>query len=602
MFDALTVLHVEAASRAVLAWLVLALLLGSILAVVTWILVRALSRRISPALEVALWSIVLLRFVIPGGPGWPGSLAHFCGTVIPPAPRAAPAPEGLPAPALLQDSTAGTLDARAADPTPCWPGWATLSVTAYAAALLSLGTLRTVSYWRFRVRCLALPPADPDTLRIVHEVCDRLGVRRTPLIRISVDERAPFVMGIIHPVLVLAGRQLVRPDELETVIVHEVTHLRRGDMLVRCVQCLAGVLFFFWPVVAWVNRRIDQAREYACDERALRRGKLTPGQYARCLLEAARWRPPRWTFAPACMAGHPSTIERRIDVILTLPGHRPQGVLGRLGVAVFLAAWCGFSLAGADEAKSKQKYEPTEQGMRQHADALFARIGKLPGGDVNGDGTVTKEECWAYVAAVILSQPDAVLAEYPWADESHDGKLEPKEALLFGRGDYDFRELHEKYAPEKKKVTTADDKQKQIAFKQKLATAEYETWHEILDRRAHLIDSAKKLPTAEFVRQVSKQQMQEVILPGELAQNTEGVTKLTQLKQEAKDLRTKAGTATGEKKAKYEAKAAELEQHAAERTGQLRAIITARLADLDTQGATEEAARWRDLLKKIETL
>ncbi len=69
-------------------------------------------------------------------------------------------------------------------------------------------------------------------------------------------------------------------------MVHEVTHLRRGDPWLRCLQWIAGTVLFFWPVVAWVNRHIDLAREHACDRWALRHGKLCASEYARCLLEA----------------------------------------------------------------------------------------------------------------------------------------------------------------------------------------------------------------------------------------------------------------------------------------------------------------------------
>lgn len=606
MFDAWMALDVEAACHVVLSGLGRALLLGSVLAVLTWTVVRVFQKRISPAMEMALWCVVLLRFVVPGGPGWSGSLANLCAEFVPDPPRVSPDRESLPPvvrPAGLSVADAGAL--KLGQAATFQPGWATLSLAAYAAAVLGLGGWRAVSYRRFRGLHLMLPEAGADTRALVRSVCDRLGVRQAPLVRISDDDRAPFVMGILRPLLVLSRRQLVRPDELETVIVHEITHLRRGDMLVRCVQCVAGLLFFFWPVVAWVNRRIDRAREYACDEWALRRGKLSAGQYARCLFEAACWRRRSgWSYAPACMAGHPSTIERRIDVILTLTNRAPRGVLGRLGAGVFLIAWCGFGLAGAQEAApgATTKYEPTEAGMRQHADVLFARVKELPGGDVNGDGEVTKEECWAYVMAVILAQPDAILEAYPWADQNHNNQLEPEEAFFFGRGDYDFQELHQTFGPEKKKVSELGDKQKQQEFKQQVMTAEYATWHVILDRRAQLIDSAKTSPSPEFVRKVFDNDMKHLLADSEFDQLVQKAKEVSKLKQEAKKLRTEAATASAADKPKLEAKAVQLETHATEITGKLQAEVSRRLEALESGGPAEEVARYRGLLKKLQSL
>ena len=606
MLEAIQAQNVEAACRVVLGGLGEALLVGSLLAALTWALVRVFQKHISPAMEMALWGIVLLRFIIPGGPSWSGSFANLCFVVVPTPQHAVTATETLPTNLLPADITPTAGDAPGAQSVATWwPGWATVGVATYVAALIGLGVLRAASYRRFRAQCAALPEADGDTWRIVRDVCRRIGTRRMPLIRISDDNRAPFVMGVFYPLLVLSRRQLVRPDELETVIVHEVTHLRRGDMLVRCVQCVAGLVFFFWPVVAWVNRRIDRAREYACDEWALRRGKLSPGQYARCLFETTRWRRlSRWTYAPACMAGHPSTIERRIDVILTQPNRAPRGVLGRLGAAVLLVAWCGFSLTGAQEPANgaKTKYEATEAGMRQHADVLFAQVKELPGGDVNGDGTVTKEECWAFVTAVILSQPEAVLAAYPWADRNDNKQLETEEAFYFGRGDYDFEALHEKLAADKKKVGDGKDQQKVQEFKQKMATAEYATWHVILDRRAALVAQAKTLPSPEFVRKVLNNDMKELLAESDFGQCAQGVKEVAKLKQEAKKLRAKASGASPADKAELEAKATQFEDKATQLASKIEAEIGTHLEAADTKGATDEAARYRDLLKKLESL
>src|SRR5205814_9980080 len=135
-------------------------------------------------------------------------------------------------------------------------------------------------------RCRRLAQADALVYGLVAEICQRLNVRRLPDVRLSDEAPAPFVFGAMNPTLVLARRHLVRPDELEAVILHEIAHLRRGDMLVRYVQWLAGTLLYFWPIVAWVNRRIDLVREHACDEWALVHGRLEAAEYARCLLGA----------------------------------------------------------------------------------------------------------------------------------------------------------------------------------------------------------------------------------------------------------------------------------------------------------------------------
>jgi hypothetical protein len=147
--------------------------------------------------------------------------------------------------------------------------------------------------------------------------------------------------------LVLPRRRPSTTDELEAVVLHEIAHLKRRDMLVRQLQWCVGTALYFWPVVAWVNRRIDLAREQACDAFALRHGRLSVQEYARCLQRAAQ--PPRpWfrAYGPAAMASAPGTLERRIDMILrTKTKSTPRRL--RLAGAAFLMAWSVFVLTGA---------------------------------------------------------------------------------------------------------------------------------------------------------------------------------------------------------------------------------------------------------------
>ncbi len=290
-------------------------------------------------------------------------------------------------------------------------------------------------------------------------------------------------------------------------------------------------------------------------------------------------------------------------MILKLSDRAPRGTLGHFGAAVFLVAWCAFSLAGAQEPrKTPPKYEPTEAGMKEHAAVVYAQIKALPGGDINSDGEVSKEECWAFVTALVLTEPDAILAAYPWVDANGNGELEAKEAFLFARGDYDFEKLHKHSEAEMKQAAKGGDEQKVAQFKQKMSTAEFATWHVILDRRAQLIAEAKKLPTAEFVRDVFDNTMKVVIAAGEFDKIAQGVKELAKLKKEVELLRSKAEHASSADKPKLETKAADLETHAAEGAAKLQTEITARIEKLDATGSTEEAARYRGLLKKLETL
>ncbi len=435
---------VDWAADRIVAWLGHALLYGTLLAALTGLITAVLRRRASAAIHTLLWSIVLIKFLIPVGPSWSHSLASVwqrCSL----SPSEAFPKTGFVEPARMptERPTTEVPDEAVIRPhgenvSPT--SWAVPTALAYVTVVLGLAVARLRSYRAFRARCRALPLADAATRRRVAGVCQRLGLRWIPTTRISDEPPAPFVMGVFRPMLVLCPRHLVRPDELETVIVHEVAHFRRGDMLVQHLQRIAGVLLFFWPVVACVNRRIDTAREFACDEWALRHGRLTAGEYAQCLLNATRLtRTRRLAGRLVCMAGHPSTIERRINVILESPTRSPKRPAWGLPTIVLLLAWGGFSLAGAagptqTAGAEHQAWPAAAPAVKEHAIQVYNLVAEHAAADFDGDGVLSYREKSAYLVALAMQVPEAFMEEFPYADRDHSGRLDCLEAYGVIRG------------------------------------------------------------------------------------------------------------------------------------------------------------------------
>lgn len=303
---------------------------------------------------------------------------------------------------------------------------------AYLLCVLSLLAFRVRSYNALVTHCQSLPGADGQTHNIVLNVCRLLGVRRIPSIRIS-DERPPFVMGFFSPLLIISRHLLVRPDELETIIVHEIAHLRRGDVFVRYLEWVAGTLFFFWPVVAWINRRLDAAREYACDEWALRQGKLTASEYARCLLRVVQpMRRPRFAYAPCSMATNPKTIERRIDMILQSKHCTSSRYIWSLLTFAFLLAWAGFTLtgiaAGPDRVEYDHSMSTTEMSVQKRAVAIYNLVREHDAADFNRDGVLSYLEKDTYLVALAMRNAGPFTDEFPYADRNNSGNLDIIEA------------------------------------------------------------------------------------------------------------------------------------------------------------------------------
>lgn len=162
------------------------------------------------------------------------------------------------------------------------------------------------------------------------------GVRaHLPLLR-SDAISVPAVAGLVRPRLLLP-RDAVdwSPARRRVVLLHELSHIRRGDLITMLVIDIATALHWTNPL-AWLARsRAALAREQACDDAVLVAG-IAPAEYARHLLALARrlTAPTPLAAAGAAVAGQTgrSGIERRIRSLLM--SGRPRRPAGRLLRAV----------------------------------------------------------------------------------------------------------------------------------------------------------------------------------------------------------------------------------------------------------------------------
>ena len=65
------------------------------------------------------------------------------------------------------------------------------------------------------------------------------------------------------PAALLSGSPL---EQVELVLAHELIHVRRGDIVAGKLQLVAQLVWWFHPLVWWVNREACRERERCCDE------------------------------------------------------------------------------------------------------------------------------------------------------------------------------------------------------------------------------------------------------------------------------------------------------------------------------------------------
>jgi beta-lactamase regulating signal transducer with metallopeptidase domain len=323
---------------------------SSILIAGMFILDFFLRRRLRPSVRHALWLVVVVKlllppsFAMPSGIGWwlrPREVAPAKPPVASyvvtygsfqeprsPASRDEEAPSSLPVLPPVRLST----------PTRVLLASAALSATFFIVILVR---------WRLLRQQLRKSQAAPIWLQeMVHDTRRKARCRRRVRLMLTDASISPALCGLFRPVIVLPSAlvQQLRPEQLRAVLLHELFHLRNGDVWVNCFQSLLQIAFWWHPFLWLANARIRRIREEVVDDAV----RLALGEeaesYAPTLLEVARLAlaRPLATLGLVGILESRNALKQRVDRLVNFPAPRRAGLSIVSGFAIL--AFAGVAL------------------------------------------------------------------------------------------------------------------------------------------------------------------------------------------------------------------------------------------------------------------
>ncbi|HEX2693657.1 MAG TPA: HEAT repeat domain-containing protein [Gemmatimonadaceae bacterium] len=131
----------------------------------------------------------------------------------------------------------------------------------------------------------ARPLDTADWLNPLWEVSDRLALEEPPRLLRSEDAKMPFACGLLTPTIVLpAESDHWSLDRRRAVLLHELAHVRRHDLIGHTLGRLACAVYWFHPLVWKAAKQLRSESERACDDLALACGARAT-DYAEHLLD-----------------------------------------------------------------------------------------------------------------------------------------------------------------------------------------------------------------------------------------------------------------------------------------------------------------------------
>jgi beta-lactamase regulating signal transducer with metallopeptidase domain len=107
--------------------------------------------------------------------------------------------------------------------------------------------------------------ADKQTLEILLKRKQEMGISREIPVYTSPYTGTPFLCGLFKPHIVLPEIKL-SPRELHCVFLHELTHYRRRDTILKYLMLFINAIQWFNPFAYIARHDIDRMCELSCDE------------------------------------------------------------------------------------------------------------------------------------------------------------------------------------------------------------------------------------------------------------------------------------------------------------------------------------------------
>ena len=234
--------------------------------------------------------------------------------------------------------------------------WAAGAAIAFAQMLVACVTI-------WRLRRSARPFRDLD---LCNALSQALGMRRTVNVLETKTGSMPMTFGILRSAIFMPSDAAQWSDERRRVVLlHELAHVRRGDVAAHLLA-RAALSLYWWNPLAWIAwREFLKERERATDDLVLNAGARA-SEYASHLLQVARSMQSSTAMGWAAVAmARRSQLEGRLLAILDTRIARKAP--GR--AAAFVASLLAIALVAPFAAVQAQDSKP--QGVPADVDAAI---------------------------------------------------------------------------------------------------------------------------------------------------------------------------------------------------------------------------------------
>ena len=118
----------------------------------------------------------------------------------------------------------------------------------------------------------ALPLQNPEIRRLYHHCLKEMGITKKIPVFSTAFLKSPIITGLLKPSIYLPIHLIsdYNESDMRYMLLHELQHYKHNDALVSFLMNLAGVIYWFNPLIWYALKEMRNDREVACDTSVLK--------------------------------------------------------------------------------------------------------------------------------------------------------------------------------------------------------------------------------------------------------------------------------------------------------------------------------------------
>ncbi|QUI24268.1 DUF4830 domain-containing protein [Vallitalea pronyensis] len=229
-----------------------------------------------------------------------------------------------------------------------------ISVILWLVGLILIGSITLLHNCHIRYKIARSVPIEEHNMMTVLEACkEKLGITKKVHMKWVTGISSPAITGMLSPTILLpiSYRENL-PDGLEIIILHELLHYKRRDVILLRLLTILQVIYWFNPLVWIAFYKMRQEMEMCCDESVLKIiGIQHKAAYGKLILNLIERNVSAPLSLPALLGGH-KAMKARLSQLMK--HHKRTKYTIGLGIVIICLVMVFFMTDKQDTTKQEE--------------------------------------------------------------------------------------------------------------------------------------------------------------------------------------------------------------------------------------------------------